>query len=275
MRFVTKNEAVKRSFLEDLKREGIKFELNERLSYESFVGYMLEGTLEEIRAQIEVMEGADKEALIEGFTSFKESLNHILEHIKVGEKFEVLLNEGPWVAEILDQLTRNGAIDYEDGVIKLRDGVDVTKLRFEFKFPFNLVHNPESAEKIAKQFAFADLTMEYEFEILELDMGKINALGKIASRYFPEDVLLRVYFALVGRAILSSEILKSLGNEKVELSELVKAFARAAPIAIPTPKGTLVINYSPVALEEVLRFLKRLGYIEIKAGKVKKLRDLV
>ncbi|WP_297521238.1 hypothetical protein [Thermococcus sp.] len=274
MRFVTKNEAVKRSFLEDLKREGIKFELGERLSYETFVGYMLEGTLEEIRAQIDVMEGADKEALMEGFTSFKESLNHILEHIKVGEKFDVLLNEGPWVAEILDQLTRNGAIDYENGVIKLKDGVDVTKLRFEFKFPFNLVHSPESAEKTAKQFAFTDLTMEYEFEILELDMGKINSLGKIASRYFPEDVLFRAYFALVGRAILSSEILKSLGTEKVEISELVKAFARAAPIAIPTPKGTLVINYSPRALEEVLRFLKRLGYVEIKAGKVKKLRDL-
>jgi len=274
MRFVTKNEAVKGSFLEDLKREGIKFELNERLSYETFVGYMLEGTLEEIRAQIDVMEGADREALIEGFTSFKESLNHILEHIKVGEKFEVLLNEGPWVAEILDQLTRNGAIDYGDGVIKLKDGVDVTKLRFEFKFPFNLVHNPESAEKIAKQFAFTDLTMEYEFEILELDMGRINTLGKIASRYFPEDALLRAYFALVGRAILSSEILKSLGNERVEMNELVKGFTRAAPIAIPTPKGTLVINYSPRALEEVLRFLKRLGYVEIKAGKVKKLRDL-
>ncbi len=60
----------------------------------------------------------------------------------------------------------------------------------------------------------------------------------------------------------------------MEISELVKAFARAAPIAIPTPKGALVINYSPRALEEVLRFLKRLGYVEIKAGKVKKLRDL-
>ncbi|WP_297458159.1 hypothetical protein [Thermococcus sp.] len=275
MRFVTKNEAVKRSFLEDLKGEGIRFELGERLSYETFVGYMLEGTLEEIRAQIDAMEGADKEALMEGFTSFKESLNHILEHIKVGERFDVLLNEGPWVAEILDQLTRNGAIDYQEGIIKLKDGVDVTKLRFEFKFPFNLVHTPESAEKIAKQFALTDLTMEYEFEILELEMDRINTLGKIASRYFPEDYLLRVYFALVGRAILASEILKSLGSEKVEMNELVRAFARAAPIAIPTPKGTLVINYSPRAIEEVLRLLKRLGYVEIKAGKVKKLRDLV
>ena len=275
MRFVTKNEAVKRSFLEDLKREGIKFELNERLSYESFVGYMLEGTLDEIRAQIDVMEGADREALIEGFTSFKESLNHILEHIKVGEKFEVLLNEGPWVAEILDQLTRNGAIDYQEGVIKLREGTDVSKLRFEFKFPFNLVHSPESAEKIAKQFAFTDLTMEYEFEILETDITKINTLGKIAAKYFPEEMLLKVYFALIGRSILAGEILKSLGGEKIEESELVKAFMRASPIAIPTEKGTLVVNYSPKTLEEVLRFLKRLGYVDIKAGKVKKLKDLV
>ncbi|NJE29614.1 hypothetical protein E3E38_00905 [Thermococcus sp. 18S1] len=275
MRFVTKSESVKKSFLEDLRREGIKFELHERLGYEAFVGYLLEGTLEEISAQIDVIEGADREALREGFTSFKESLNHILEHIKVGERFETLLQEGPWVAELLDQLTRNGAIDYSDGVIKLREGVDVTKLRFEFKFPFNLVHSPENAERIAKQFAFADLTMEYEFEILELDIAKINTLGKIASRYFPEDYLLRVYFALIGRSILSGEILKSLGNEKVPEEDLVKAFMRASPISIPTEKGTLVINYSPKAIEEVLRFLKRAGYVEIKAGKVKKLKDLV
>ncbi|HDZ35770.1 MAG TPA: hypothetical protein ENH81_02500 [Thermococcus sp.] len=275
MRFVTKSEAVKKAFLEDLKREGIKFELNERLGYEAFVGYLLEGTLEEISAQIDVIEGADREALKEGFVSFRESLNHILEHIKVGERFETLLQEGPWVAELLDQLTRNGAIDYKDGVIKLKDGVDVTKLRFEFKFPFNLVHNPESTEKIAKQFAFTDLTMEYEFEILELDIGKINTLGKIAARYFPEDYLLKVYFALIGRSILSGEILKSLGNEKVPEEDLVRAFVKASPISIPTEKGTLVINYSPKAIEEVLRFLKKGGYIEIKAGKVKKLRDLV
>jgi hypothetical protein len=274
MRFVTKNEAVREAFLNDLKGEGIKFEVHERLSHEGFVGYALEGTLEEIKGKIDSMEGVDRAALLEGFASFKESLNHILEHIKVGERFEVLLDEGPWVAEILDQLTRNGVIDYQEGVIKLKDGVDVTQLQFEFKFPFDIVHSPENAERIAKQFAFTDLTMEYEFEILELDVGKINALGKIAARYFPEETLLKVYFALIGRSILSKEILKSLGNEKVEEGELVKAFVRASPIAIPTEKGTLVINYSPKALEEVLRFLKRLGYIDIKAGKVKKLRDL-
>jgi len=274
MRFVTKSESVKKSFLEDLRREGIKFELHERLGYEAFVGYLLEGTLEEISAQIDIIEGADREALREGFLSFKESLNHILEHIKVGERFETLLQEGPWVAELLDQLTRNGAIDYSDGVIKLREGVDVTKLRFEFKFPFNLVHSPESAERIAKQFAFTDLTMEYEFEILELDIAKINTLGKIASRYFPEDYLLKVYFALIGRSILSGEILKSLGNEKVPEEDLVKAFMRASPISIPTEKGTLVINYSPRAVEEVLRVLKKLGYVEVKGGKVRKLKEL-
>ncbi|MCD6372091.1 MAG: hypothetical protein J7L37_00845 [Thermococcus sp.] len=275
LRFTVKGERAKDLFLRDLREAGIKFEIHEKLGYEAFVGYILEGTLEEISAQIDVMEGADREALKEGFVSFRESLNHILEHIKVGEKFETLLQEGPWVAEILDQLTRNGAIDYSDGVIKLKDGVDVTKLRFEFKFPFNLVHNPESAEKIAKQFAFTDLVMEYEFEILELDIGKISTLGKIAARYFPEDYLLKVYFALIGRSILSGEILKSLGNEKVPEEDLVNGFVRASPISIPTEKGTLVINYSSKAIEEVLRFLKRAGYIEIKAGKVKKLRDLV
>ncbi|WP_297090253.1 hypothetical protein [Thermococcus sp.] len=275
MRFVTKNEAVRKSFLEDLRKEGIKFELHERLGYEAFVGYLLEGTLEEISAQINVIEGADREALKEGFLSFKESLNHILEHIKVGERFETLIQEGPWVAELLDQLTRNGAVEYSDGVIRLKEGVDVTKLHFEFKFPFNLVHSPESAERIAKQFAFTDLTMEYEFEILELDIAKINALGKIASRYFPEDYLLRVYFALIGRSILAGEILKALGSDRVPEEELVKGFVRVAPISIPTEKGTLVINYSQKAVEEVLRFLKRAGYVEIKAGKVKKLRDLV
>lgn len=275
MRFVTKSEEVRRALLEGLKKAGIKFELSERPGYEAFVGYMLEGTLEEIGAQIGVIEGADRDALKEGFLSFKESLNHLLEHLKVGEKVEILIREGPWVAELLDQLARNGAIEQDGDVLKLREGVDVTKLRFEFKFPFNLVHSPESTEKIARQFVLTDLTMEYEFEILELDIGKINTLGKIAAPYFPEDYLLRVYFALIGRSILAGEILKALGDKRVPEEDLINGFIRAAPISIPTEKGTLVINYSREAIEETLRFLKRMGYVEVKAGKVKKLRDLV
>ena len=275
MRFKVKGERVKDAFLKDLKEEGIKFELREALGYESFVGYMLEGTLEEIRSQIEVFEAGDREAIMEGFRSFRESLMHIIEHLKAGERFDVLLQEGPWVAEILDQLAANDAIDYSGEVIKLKEGVALEELRFQFKFPFELVHNPEGAERLAKQFAFTDLDMGYTFEILELDIGRINVLGRIASKYFPEDELLRVYFALIARSILANEILKALGNERIDEEELVKGFMRAAPIAIPTEKGTLVINFSKRALEEVLRFLKKQGYVEIKGGKVRKLRDLV
>lgn len=275
MRFRVKGERVKDAFLRELKEGGIKFELREALGYESFVGYMLEGTLEEIRGQIEVFEAGDREAIMEGFRSFRESLMHIIEHLKAGERFDVLLQEGPWVAEILDQLAANDAIDYSGEVIKLKEGVNLEELHFQFKFPFELVHNPEGAERLAKQFAFTDLDMEYTFEILELDIGRINALGRIASKYFPEDELLRVYFALIARSILANEVLKALGNERVEEEELLKGFMRAAPIAIPTEKGTLVINFSKRALEEVLRFLKKQGYVEIKGGKVKKLRDLV
>lgn len=274
MRFVTKNEAIRRAFLADLKREGIKFELHERLSYESFAGYLLEGTLEEIGAKIEVLNGADREALKEGFLSFKESLNHLLEHIKVGEHIESLIQEGPWMAELLDQLMKNGAIDYSDGVVKLKEDVDIMSLKFEFKFPFNLVHNPEGVEKVAKQFALTDLIPEYEFEILELDIAKINTLGKLASRYFPEDYLLRVYFALIGRAIVATEVLKAIGKEKVPEEDLINAFLKTSPMEVPTEKGTLVINFTRKALEETLRLLKKFGYIEIKAGKVKKLKNL-
>ena len=275
MRFTVKGERVKDAFLSELREAGIKFELHETLGYESFVGYMLEGTLDEIRAQIEVFEAGDREAIMEGFTSFKESLGHILEHLKVGENFEALLREGPWVAEILDQLAANNAIDYSGETIRLKDGVNVEELHFQFKFPFELVHNPEGAEKVAKQFAFTDLDMEYTFEILELDIAKINVLGRIASKYFPEGELLKAYFALISRSILANEILKALGNERVDEEELVRSFMRATPIAIPTEKGTLVINFSKRALEEVLKFLKKQGYVEIKGGKVRKLRGLV
>jgi len=274
MRLVTKNEVVKKALLEDLRKEGIRFELRERLSHDTFVGYVLEGSLEEIRGQIEVIEGADREALKEGFTAFKESLNHILEHLKVGERFEALLQEGPWVAEILDQLMKNQAVEFSEGIVKLKEGVDVGELRFQFKFPFNLVHNPEGTEKIAKQFVLADIVIEYEFEILELEIGKINALGRVAAKYFPDDYLLGTYFGLVGRSILASEILKALRNEKVPEEDLKRAFLSAAPMEIPTEKGTLVVNYTGKAFEEVLRILKKLGYVEVKGGKVRKLKEL-
>ncbi|WP_457741705.1 hypothetical protein [Thermococcus sp.] len=274
MRLVTKSEAVRRALIEELRKEKIIFEMRSREGFESFVGYVIEGTLKEIEEKIKNLEGADVEALKEGFTSFKESLNHVLEHLKAGENAEELLKEGLWVAELLDQLYKNGAIEYDGVNVKLKDGIKVEELKFQFKFPFNLVHNPEAVEKHVKQFAFVDLVIEHEFEILELDIAKINTLGKIASRYFPEDTLLKVYFALVGRAILAEEILKALGEGKVPEDELVKTFMRASPIAVPTPKGTLVINYSKDALEETLRLLKKLGYVEIKGGKVKKLKDL-
>jgi len=274
LRFEVKGESVKEAFLRELKEAGVKFEIREVLGYESFVGYMMEGTLEEIRAQIEVFDAGDREAIMEGFTAFRDSLFHLLEHLKNGEHFENLLKEGPWVAEILDQLAANNAIDYSGDIIRLKDNVKVDELYFQFKFPFELVNNPEGAEKIAKQFAFTDLEMGYTFEILEVDIAKINVLGRIASKYFSEDELLKAYFALIGRSILANEILKALGDERVDGDELVRSFIRATPIAIPTEKGTLVINFSKRALEEVLHFLKKQGYVEIKGGKVRKLKDL-
>jgi len=274
MRLVTKSEAVRKALIEELRKEGIRFEVHSRGGYESFVGYLIEGTLKEIEEKIETLEGADVEAIRKGFLSFKESLNHVLGHLKAGEKADELLKEGLWVAEILDQLYRQGALEYDGVNVRLKEGIDVEKLRFEFKFPFNIVHDPEAVEKKVKQFAFADLLIEYEFEILELSIAKINALGKVASKYFPEENLLKVYFSLVGRAILAEEILKALGDKKISEEELVRGFLRASPIVVPTPKGTLVINYSRDSFEETLRLLKRLGYVEIKGGKVKKLRDL-
>ena len=274
MRLVTKNEAVKRALIEELRKEGINFEVRSREGYEAFVGYMIEGTLREIEETIGTLKGADVEAIKEGFLSFKESLNHVLEHLKAGEKADELLKEGLWVAELLDQLYRNGAIEYDGVNVKLKEGVNVEDLKLEFKFPFDLVHNPEEVEGSVKQFAFVDLVIEHEFEILELRIEKINALGRIASKYFPEDYLLKVYFALVARAILAEEILKALGDKKIPEEELIRGFMRASPIAVPTPKGTLVINYSGDSLGETLRLLKRLGYVEIKGGKVRKLRNL-
>lgn len=276
MRVVTKSPTVREALTAELRKEGIRFELTERSSYETFVGYVIEGTLDEIRAKIDALESAEKEAIMEGFTSFKESLMHVLDHLKAGAEAERLLAEGPWVADILDQLYNAGAVDYNasDGSLKLRDGIDVASLRFQFKFPFDLVTNPEGIEKVAKQFVFTDLVQEWEFEILELDIGKINAFGRIASRYFPEDYVLKAYFALVGRAIMAGEILKGMGDGRVEISELKKAFLRAMPLQIPTEKGTLVVHSSSDAFDALIRFLERRGYIDVKAGKARKLRDL-
>lgn len=274
MRLIVRGKHIRDSLAAELRKEGIKFEVRERLGYDGFIGYMLTGTLDEIEKVIESIEGVDRDALREGFISFRESVSHILEHLKVGEDAEKLLMEGAWVGDILDQLHRAGVLNYDGRIVKLREGTDPSSIRFEFKFPFNIVHNPEEAEKVAKQFVFTDLLPEYEFEFLELDIARINKIGSIVGRYFPEDVLLKAYFALVSRGILAEEILRVLKDRKIPEEELVKNFMRAAPMAIPTPKGTLVINYSKEAIEETLKLLKKLGYIEIKGGKVRKIREM-
>jgi len=276
MRLSTKSPALRDAFSADLRGEGVDFKVVEKQSHETFVGYIIEGTLEEIRAKIEVMEGVDREALMEGFNSFRESINHILDHLKAGESADKLLSEGLWVADVLDQLYNAGALDYnpEENTLRLKEGIDPLTLRFQFKFPFNLVTNPEGLEKVAKQFVFTDLTPEWEFEVQELRMEKINAFGRIASKYFPEEDVLKAYFALVGRSILAGEILKALGDRKVDVEEFKRSFLRALPMQIPTEKGTLVVHASKEAFDELLRFLERKGYLQIKAGKMKKLRDL-
>ncbi|WP_456367704.1 hypothetical protein [Thermococcus sp.] len=272
MRLTVKSKYIRDSFAEALKSEGIQFEVRERPGHEEFIGYSITGTLEEIEAIIEKIDGVDRDALREGFRSFKESVLHLLEHLKEGEDVENLLKEGSWVGDILDQLYLAGVLDYDGKRLKLKEGADLKSLKFDFKFPFSIVNKPEEVEKYAKQFVFTDLLPEYEFEFLELDVERINKLGSIASRYFPEEVVLKVYFALVGRAILAQEVLRTLGDKRVEENEIIKNFVKAAPMTIPTPRGTLVINYSKEALENVLRLLKKYGYIEIKAGKIRKLR---
>ncbi|WP_367883475.1 hypothetical protein [Thermococcus peptonophilus] len=239
MRLIVRGKHIRDSLAAELRKEGIKFEVRERLGYDGFIGYMLTGTIDEIEKTIESIEGVDKEALREGFISFKESVSHILEHLKVGEEAEKLLSEGgAWVGDILDQLHRAGVLDYDGKTVKLREGTDPSSIRFEFKFPFNIVHNPEEAEKVAKQFVFTDLLPEYEFEFLELDIARINKIGSIAGKYFPEEVLLKAYFALISRGgILAEEILRVLKDRKIPEEELVKNFMRAAPMAIPTPRG--------------------------------------
>jgi len=265
MRLVA-NESNGRALLEELRAEGIAFELRQREGYEAFVGYLIEGTLEEIGKRVEEL-GID--AVKEGYEAFRGSLEHLLEHLREGDDVDNIISEGPWMAELLDQLYRAGALEYDGTRVRLKDGVKVEELSFEFKFPHYLAPPLEE-----KQFAFVDLYTEYEFEILELNIDKINALGRVASKYFPEEQLLKVYFALVARAILAGEILKALGDKKVPEEELISSFARASPIAVPTPRGTLVINYSRDYLRELLRLLKRLGYVEVKGGKVRKLREL-
>ncbi|USS40463.1 hypothetical protein NF865_09190 [Thermococcus aggregans] len=271
MRLVTKNEVVKDAFLNELKREGIKFAVTERLGYEAFIGYMIEGTLEEISNTLNSFEGEEKEILIEGFLAFKEQINHALEHLKEGEEINHLLQEGYWMGDVLEQLFKNGALVVEENKARLKEDVDVTKLKFQFRFPYQIAKNLESIEKIAKQFAFVDLLPEYEIEIRELEIEKINKALHIAAKYFEEEAVMGVYFALISRGIVANEVLNALGNEKVPKDELVGTFLKAMPMEIPTEKGTMIINVTDgKAFEEILRMLEKEGRIDIKGGKIKR-----
>ncbi|WP_297489339.1 hypothetical protein [Thermococcus sp.] len=274
MRLVTKSEKVKERLSAEFREKGVSFEVKTHAGSESFIGYVIEGTLDGIKAAIEKMEGVDRDRLVEGYTSFKESVEHVVEHLKGGENVEALLSEGPWVGEVLDQLMRASVIEYSDGTVRLKDGADVEGVKFQFKFPYDLVENPEAVEKAAKQFVFTDLTMEYEFDIGELDMGRINEAVTIAGKYFEEGPLLRVYFGLISRAIVARELLKALGNGRVEAERFVKLFTGALPVEIPTEKGSLVINSSREFIWELLRLLERRGYVRIKGGTIRKLRDI-
>ncbi|ALM75422.1 hypothetical protein [Thermococcus barophilus] len=274
MRFATKNEAVKDAFINELKNSGIRFKVKERLSYETFIGYMIEGTLEEIRAQIDALSGEEKEVILRGFQSFKEQILHALEHLKEGETFENLLSEGYWMGDIIDQLMKNSALDIKENKVKLKEGIDATKLKFQFRFPYELAKQVDVIEKVAKQFAFIDLVPEWEIEIKELRIERVNQVLQIAAKYFPEKDVMNVYFALIGKSILANEILKSLGNEKIPVDVIIKEFLRIFPFEIPTERGVMVINATERSLYAILKELEKFGYIDIKGNKVRKIREL-
>ncbi|WP_048151980.1 hypothetical protein [Palaeococcus ferrophilus] len=276
MRFVIKDEETKRKFLEELRASGIRYSLREELGYETFIGYVIEGTLEEIRAIIDTLTEDAREVLIQGYESFKESVVHAAGHLKEGESIEALLQEGYWMAEIVEQLMRNDAVEIsDDGTIKLKEGVDVTSLKFQFKIPYEVIPNPESIERVAKQFAFTDLLPQYVVEIRELEVGKINAALAIAAKYFDERNVLDAYFALLSTGLIAKEITESVRNhEKLPVEALVRSFVGSAPIEINTEKGVMVVNYNARALEEVLKRLEKEGYIDIKAGKLRLVREL-
>lgn len=273
MRLVTKNEVVKEAFLNELRKERIKFMVKERLGYEAFIGYMIEGTLDEIGTTINSFQGEEKEVLLQGFLNFKEQINHALEHLKEGESINHLLQEGYWMGDVLDQLFKNGAIVVEGEKAKLKEDVDVTRLKFQFRFPYQLAKDLESIEKIAKQFAFVDLLPEYEIEIKEVEIDKINRAFHIAAKYFEEDTVMGTYFAAISQGIISNEILTVINNEKIPKEDLVASFLKAMPMEIPTEKGTMIINVvNTKALEEILRLLEKEGRIDIKGGKIRRLK---
>lgn len=275
MRFVVKDESTKRAFLEELKTGRINYEVREELGYESFIGYVIEGTSEEIKETIERIEGEQKGIILQGFTTFKEQFLHGLEHLKKGEKIEALLAEGYWIGDVIDQLMRNEAIDIdEEGYVKLKEDVDVTGLKLQFKIPYELVQEPEIIEKVAKQFAFIDLVPQYVVEIKELELGKINAALNIAAKYFDEREVLRAYFALLSKSIVSKEILNILeGHEKIQRDAIINSFLSSSPIEISSEKGLLIINIAGKrAMENILKQLEKEGYIDIKAGRVRKVR---
>jgi len=103
----------------------------------------------------------------------------------------------------------------------------------------------ESIEKIAKQFAFVDLIPEYEIEIKELEIEKINRALHIAAKYFEEDIVMGVYFALISQGIVANELLNAVASDKVPKDELLKAFLKAMPMEIPTEKGRMLTSSPP------------------------------
>ncbi|MCD6559227.1 hypothetical protein DRN43_06510 [Thermococci archaeon] len=275
MRFAVKDESTRRAFLEELRANGIRHDVREELGYESFIGYVIEGTFEEIGETINRIEGEQKGMIFQGFTTFKEQFLHALEHLKEGKKIEDLLTEGYWIGDVLDQLMRNEAIDIDgEGCVKLKEGMDVTKLKLQFKIPYELVQEPEAIEKVAKQFAFIDLVPQYVVEIKEMELTKINAALNIAAKYFDERKVLRAYFALLSKSIVSREVLSILEqHEKIQKDVIIESFLTSSPIEISSEKGLLVINIAgKKAMENILRQLEKEGYIDIKAGKIRKVK---
>lgn len=113
---------------------------------------------------------------------------------------------------------------------------------------------------------------QYVVEIKELELGKINAALNIAAKYFDEREVLSS--SLLSKSIVSKEILNILeGHEKIQRDAIINSFLSSSPIEISSEKGLLIINIAGKrAMENILKQLEKEGYIDIKAGRVRKVR---
>lgn len=271
MRFEVLNKESMEELSKELSKAGIMNKTKEEFSWDIEHFILIKGKYGELKEKVKKI--SEREVIEGKLEEIERAFNALLSEWNVNESknIEEVFNEVDINRLILlTALIDSGAIEEEDGKLKLLKKPELDNLEIEIRFPIDDVEEilDEIEEKIGSQLVSeVAFLRRYFVEVLEVEKELIHRALEIAEEYVTDESLVKAMFVGIAKSVLA-DVIMELVKQKRKKNELIEAILEREPIIVEGKKEKINIYYDEEALEDFLKELQSLGYIKIKGNKV-------